>query len=188
MVLQRDPNASDAAQARALAVVARWRAGGGDPQALLRRRRCRPRPLPPLPASTTFLTLDREGNAVACALTMDNLFGTGRVVPGMGFLLAASPAVAPLPLSRRRDRLEREHPRFPRGGRRLRPGGRGARGGASAMMNTLRSDQPMPVPVPEPGRANVIACSRYLPGSERSCAWATDPRGFGLAPAASELE
>jgi gamma-glutamyltranspeptidase / glutathione hydrolase len=39
----------------------------------------------------------------------------------------------------------------------------------------------MPAPVPEPGRANVMACSRYLPDSERSCAWATDPRGSGLA-------
>ena len=38
-----------------------------------------------------------------------------------------------------------------------------------------------PLAVPEPGRANVIACSRYLPDSERSCGWATDPRGFGLA-------
>ena len=29
---------------------------------------------------------------------MDNLFGTGRIVPGLGFLLAASPAGVPPPL------------------------------------------------------------------------------------------
>ena len=184
MVLQRDPNASDAAQARALAVVARWRAGGGDPQALLAAD-VPPAPAPALPASTTFLTLDREGNAVACALTMDNLFGTGRVVPGMGFLLAASPAVAPVPLLAAAIAWNQNIHAF-----RAETGGSGQEGAglaaAAAMMNTLRGDQPMPVPVPEPGRANVIACSRYLPGSERSCGWATDPRGFGLALGSTE--
>jgi gamma-glutamyltranspeptidase/glutathione hydrolase len=49
------------------------------------------------------------------------------------------------------------------------------------MLNTLRTNQPMAVPVPDPGRANVIACSRYLPDNEGSCGWATDPRGAGLA-------
>jgi gamma-glutamyltranspeptidase/glutathione hydrolase len=39
----------------------------------------------------------------------------------------------------------------------------------------------MPNPVPEPGRANVIACARYLPDENGSCTWATDPRGVGLA-------
>ena len=40
--------------------------------------------LPVLPASTTFATLDQDGNAVVCATSMDNLFGTGRIVPGHG--------------------------------------------------------------------------------------------------------
>ena len=39
----------------------------------------------------------------------------------------------------------------------------------------------MPVPVPDPGRANVIACGRYLPGENSECGWAIDPREFGLA-------
>jgi gamma-glutamyltranspeptidase/glutathione hydrolase len=52
---------------------------------------------------------------------------------------------------------------------------------AAALMNTLRSNQPMPVPVPEPGRANVIACNRYLPGENNTCGWANDPRESGLA-------
>jgi gamma-glutamyltranspeptidase/glutathione hydrolase len=45
----------------------------------------------PVPASTGLVAVDREGNAVACALTMNNLFGTGRVAPGTGLLLAAAP-------------------------------------------------------------------------------------------------
>jgi gamma-glutamyltranspeptidase/glutathione hydrolase len=52
---------------------------------------------------------------------------------------------------------------------------------ASALMNALRTGQPMPVPVPDPGRANVVACGRYLPGNPDSCAAATDPREPGLA-------
>ena len=177
--LVQNPEAVEQAEARALAVAARWREGGGDPQALLSA------PLPagslaPLPASTTFLVLDRSGNAVACALTMDNLFGTGRIVPGMGFLLAASPASVPPPLLAAAIAWNRPTHSF-----RAEVGGSGQEAAplaaALAMMNTLRSSQAMGALVPEPGRANVIACSRYLPGESGTCAWATDPRGFGLA-------
>lgn len=43
------------------------------------------------PAATTFVVVDRESSAVACALTMNNLFGTGRVAPGTGIVLATLP-------------------------------------------------------------------------------------------------
>jgi hypothetical protein len=49
------------------------------------------------------------------------------------------------------------------------------------MLNALRTNQPMAVTVPEPGRVSVIECSRYLPGENGSCAWAGDPRDAGLA-------
>ena len=52
---------------------------------------------------------------------------------------------------------------------------------AVGMLNALRTNRPMAAPVPDPGRANVIECSRYLPGENGSCAWATDPREPGLA-------
>lgn len=178
-VLAQNPEASGQAGARALAVAARWREGGGDPKALLSAT-LPAGSLPPLPASTSFLTLDRKGNAVACAVTMDNLFGTGRMVPGLGFLLAASPRSVPPPLlAAALDWNPRSH------AFRAAAGGTGQEGAALAaalaMINALRSAQPMPVPVPEPGRANVIACSRNLPGDSRSCLTATDPRGSGLA-------
>jgi len=178
-VLQANQADMAGAEARALAVAAAWRTGGSDPVALLTQ----PVPsvaVPPLPASTSFATLDQDGNAVVCALSMGNLFGTGRVAPTLGFLLAASPrAVTPPLLSAALAYNERLHAfRAAVGG----SGQEGAPGAAAlAMMNTLKTQTPMAAEVPEPGRANVIACGRYLPGTERSCGWATDPRGAGLA-------
>ena len=50
-----------------------------------------PVPSPENPAATSFVVADREGSAVACGLTMNNLFGTGRIAPGTGILLAMKP-------------------------------------------------------------------------------------------------
>ncbi len=46
---------------------------------------------PENPAAISFVTLDGSGSAVACALTMNNQFGTGRIAPGTGILPAALP-------------------------------------------------------------------------------------------------
>ncbi len=46
---------------------------------------------PENPAATGFVTVDRSGSAVACSLTMNSLFGTGRVAPGTGIIPAAAP-------------------------------------------------------------------------------------------------
>ncbi len=43
------------------------------------------------PAAATFVAADREGSAAVCAFTLNGLFGTGRVAPGTGVLLAAAP-------------------------------------------------------------------------------------------------
>jgi gamma-glutamyltranspeptidase/glutathione hydrolase len=180
MTLQHDPSAFGSAAARALAVAARWREGGGDPQALLTATDLQEVALPALPASTSFVTIDKDGGAVACALSMGNLFGTGRIVQGMGFLLAASPASVPPPLYAAAIAWNDHAHEF-----RAAVSGSGLAGAPMAvavgMINALRTNRAMAQPVPDPGRANVIECSRYLPGENGSCAWATDPREPGLA-------
>jgi len=47
---------------------------------------------PPAPGTgTSFVAVDREGSAVACGLTLNNLFGTGRIAPDTGVVLSALP-------------------------------------------------------------------------------------------------
>ena len=183
-VLANNPNDIAGAEARSLAVVARYRAGGITPAAVLAARDLPPAGPTLFPASTSFVTMDRFGNAVACALTLDNLFGTGRIFPGLGFLAAASPAAVPPPLLSAGVVWNDHIKAF-----RAAAGGSGQAGAplavAAALINTLKSDRPMSVPVPDPGRANVIACARYLPGESSECGWANDPREFGLAVGAN---
>ena len=131
------------------------------------------------PASTSYATLDPDGNAVICALSMNNLFGTGRMVKDMGFLAAASPAAVPAPLlsvgllwNERRHAFHAAAGGTPHAGAPLAV--------AAAVSNAVRTGSPMAALAPEPGRANVIFCGRYLPGSRNSCAAAADPRDAGL--------
>ena len=165
-----------AAQARSLAVAETWRQRGGDPMAALAASGGGT--LPTLPASTGWVVLDRDGNSVACTVTMDNLFGTGRIAPGTGMLLAAAPR--PLPLLAAAIAWNPNLHGF-----RAAVTGTGqdaaALAAAFAMNNALHSPSALPVPAPEPGRANAIACSRYLPGETGNCSWAVDPRTPGLA-------
>jgi gamma-glutamyltranspeptidase / glutathione hydrolase len=180
-VLRTNPAALAEAGTRAQEVAAAWRRSGGDPRALLSAE-SPGAPLPPLPATTTFVTLDNQGGAVACALTMDNLFGTGRVAPGVGFLLAASPAGVPHPLLAAAIAYDGARKTF-----HAAVGGSGQSASAlaiaAAMASALRTGAAMATPVPDPGRANAIVCARGLPGAEKSCTWAADPRGSGLAAA-----
>ena len=160
-VLQHDPSGGQAAADAALATAAKARGAA----------------LPALPASTSFLVIDGKGGAVACALTMNNLFGTGRVAPGTGIVLAASPAVKPAPLLTAgiawNANLHAFHAAV---------GGTGQNAAAIAAayaMSQALAGAPLTA-TPEPGRANVIACTRYLPGESDSCHFTSDPRGAGL--------
>ena len=178
-VLRGSPANVQGANDRAIALAALWRRGGGDPQTLLATQ-APAASLPALPASTSFVTLDRDGDAVACSVSMNNLFGTGRVASGTGILLAASPAAVPLPLLSAAIAYNAHVDAF-----HAEAAGSGQEGAplatAVALQNALATGSAMAAAVPEPGRANAIVCSRYLPGVESSCRWATDPRGAGLA-------
>jgi gamma-glutamyltranspeptidase / glutathione hydrolase len=183
-VLADNPNDLAAASARALAVVARYRQGGATPEAVLAARDLPLTGSTVFPASTSFVTMDRSGNAVACALTMDNLFGTGRIMPGLGILAAASPAAVPPPLLSAGVVWNDNIKAF-----RAAAGGSGQAGApiavAVGLINTLKTNRPLSAPIPDPGRANVIACGRYLPGENSGCDWANDPRESGLAVGAN---
>ncbi len=176
-VLVKNLNATEAAGQRALGAAAAFRRGGANAEAVLAGSDVASS-IGALPASTTFGALDQNGGAVMCAVSMGNLFGTGRIAPGTGVLMAVSPARAPQPL------LSVAMLYSPAGfAFHGMAGGSGQDGAplaaAVGLVNGMRGK--MPVAPPEPGRANVIVCPGYLPGNAASCAMSTDPRGFGLA-------
>ncbi len=178
--LSNSTGAIAAANARALAVVARYRAGGVTPDQVLAAANLTAAPAVLFPASTGFVTLDRDGNAVACVLTLNNLFGTGRILPGLGFLAAASPAAVPAPLLAAglvwNDRKDAFLAAVAGSGQSAAP-----LAVALALTDTLQTGRPVSSRIPDPGRANIVACAKYLPGDTASCAWTNDPRESGLA-------
>ncbi len=171
------------AGAMSQAAAATWRAQGGDPQTILASGTLSGT-LPALPASTSFVVVDRKGDAVACSITMDNLFGTGRVAPGTGIVLAASPAAKPMALLTAAIAWNGSRQAF-----RAAAGASGQNGaalaGAVGISQALSGQLPAQEPVPDPGRANAAGCTGYVPGSPDTCRFATDPRGAGLAAAGS---
>lgn len=135
-------------------------------------------------ASAGLVTLDPEGNAVTCAFSMNNLFGTGRVVADTGILLGAAPglgSVPPAPLA-----VALATGRDMRGFRAATAGSgqqaAGAAAGAS-LAAALRRAAPAETfaAVPEPGRGMVISCPGYAPSSTATCTGMADPRGGGVA-------
>ncbi len=178
--LQNNPSDASGAQARAGGAVSRWRAGAGDPAAILASGGAGA--LPSSGAGTGFAVLDRDGNSVVCSVSMGNLFGTGRIAPGTGVLLGASPSAYGQPLLAAALAYNTNVRGF-----RAAVAGSGQEGAplavAVGMNNALRSTAALPAAVPEPGRANAIACARYLPDNDGSCTWAVDPRSSGLAAA-----
>ena len=183
-VLAGSPDDLAGAAARAMAVLARYRAGGITPEAVLAARDLPPALEQVFPASTSFITLDRNGGAVACVLTMDNLFGTGRIFPGLGFLAAASPSAVPVPPLAVALAWNSNLKAFRAA---VAGSGQGAapEAVAQAMLQTLQTSRPARVPVPDPGRVNIVACGQYLPGENSECGWVNDPREPGLAVGAN---
>lgn len=129
-----------------------------------------------LPASTSFVVTDAQGGAVACALTMDNLFGNGRIAPGTGIVMAASPASHPLPLLPAAIAQRGSAPVAV-----VAASGQAdaAAEAASALYQAVHGGNAASItPATAQGRANVIACPN---GTASSCTVHTDQRGAGLA-------
>ena len=130
-----------------------------------------------LPASASFMALDKDGGAVICVTSMNNLFGTGRIAPGTGVLLAASPRTNPTPDLAASMAYATGSYAF-----RAASSGTGQNEAADAarigLANALTGQNQ---PVPEPGRANVISCPGNVPGGEASCRASAALGGNGLA-------
>ncbi|GAB0115338.1 gamma-glutamyltransferase [Acidisoma sp. C75] len=181
--LRHHPTDIAAANAAALAVATAYRAGvdAADPSALLKDPNLPGGHLPPLAASTSFVTMDGSGGAVACSLTMNNLFGNGRIAPGTGILLGASPNRGQAPLLSAALIWNKPTNAF-----RAAIGGSGQEGAPLAVGMTaadaLRDrGKYFGTTVPDPGRINAISCPARVPGDIHSCSWITDPRGAGAA-------
>ncbi len=181
----KDGQSVEAAGSRGQSVAAAWRRQGGAAEALMSAQ------VPaagtgPLPASAALAVFDRAGNAVSCAFTMNNMFGTGRVTPGLGMLLAAAPGlgqVQPPLLSAAiawNPNLEALH---------MVAAGSGQHAAPLAVAGPLArvvEGGLVPQGAVEtgrmaPGRGQYGICSSYLPGSQSSCVAITDPQGPGVA-------
>ncbi len=185
----------DAAQARAQAVLAaapRGADGTPDLAALVNAplEGASPRAWP---ASAGVVAFDRDGNAASCAFTLNNLFGTGRVAPGLGFLLAAAPGFGPVetpPLAAAIAYAPVTRAFRSAGaasGQGDAPVSLAAAIGAEALRNALPSDAAASAaPAAPQGRVQFAACPRFLPGAAELCSAASDPRGAGVALGATE--
>lgn len=142
-----------------------------------------------LPASAGLVVVDRDGMAVSCTFTMNNLFGTGRVAPGTGILLAAAPGIGQV------------QPPLLSAGIAVVPNTRGFRAAAAgsgqagapaavgvALSGALRGldAEAALAAVPDPGRGLLVSCPRTLPGVADGCTAAADRRGGGLVQGSAE--
>ena len=140
-------------------------------------------PARPLPASTGLVVVDRDGMAVTCAFTMNNLFGTGRIAPGTGVVLGAAPGLGQVTPPWLAAGLV--HVPNTRAFRAAAAGSGQATAPvavAAALAGALRGAEAGAAlaAVPEPGRGLLVTCPRTLPGVAEGCTAAVDPRGAGL--------
>lgn len=179
------------AEQAALAAAAAVRAGT-QPETILAGTLPSGGSLPPLLGATSgFAVVDRDGQAVACAMTMNNLFGTGRMAPTFGLILAAAPGIGAVPpalpslLMVTNANLRAFRLAAVASGGASAPVALGAAAARALAGETAQAALAAPRSFggaeDTTSRVNLISCARYLPGSNAACSWAADPRGNGLA-------
>jgi len=173
------------AAARGLGAVAQWRRQGGDPRTYAQLQ-APGGSLGTLPATSGLVVFDRNGIAVSCAFTMNNLFGTGRIVPGMGVLLASAAGighVAPPLLSAAiafNPNIRGFRAGFAASGQQDAPIGV-AGPAARLLLNGEFPDLALTNGAIGQARTQMATCGRYLPGRPESCEIISDPRAGGVA-------
>lgn len=141
----------------------------------------------PLPGGSGFVVVDNRGGAVACALTMNGAFGTGRMAPGTGMMIAAAPpqpSFSTLPLGvlmAFNPHVKEFHFAGAAGG--------AAAGAALGRVAALVLDEDVPVQEAVSGAVSgredvsgllaVASCPEGMPPQARLCRVVTDPRGSG---------
>ncbi|MBO1324536.1 gamma-glutamyltransferase [Acetobacter sp. TBRC 12305] len=165
--------------ARAEQVVAAWRArpaaqqGVAQAQAVLEGGAVPTGgALPPLPASTSFVVTDRMGETVSCALSMNNLFGTGRIAGSTGIILAASPTRLPQPLLP--VAIAHQGGQFRAAAA---ASGQNVAADTAAIALHAAISGVRPQVTQGLGRANLVSCPQGLPGAGACFGW-TDPRDY----------
>jgi gamma-glutamyltranspeptidase/glutathione hydrolase len=129
-----------------------------------------------------FIAVDKDGGAVACNVSMGQLFGARIVVPGTGILLATpspeSAAISPMVIAN------------PGNGEFVYAGAAGGTPGAAYAAGaiarvTVRDGQPLAQALAaraaQGGWVNAVVCVGGMRGGGGSCQGATDPAGGGLA-------
>ncbi|SLN48963.1 gamma-glutamyltransferase [Oceanibacterium hippocampi] len=135
-------------------------------------------------ASTSFLTVDRQGNAVACAVTMNRPFGIADLAAISGTIPAAAdnPSKGPAPLLVAFNRYTDQF----YGAAVATGGARTPERVAAAAFRMLRKrdDAGQAMAHSKGGLLNLAVCPEGLPDKPKSCRAVNDPAGFGLASSA----
>jgi gamma-glutamyltranspeptidase/glutathione hydrolase len=128
-----------------------------------------------------FVAVDRRGNAVACMVGMGQLFGTRKVAPGTGIMMAApgggsNAMMGPMLISNR-NTGDFFLAGFASGG----PSAPAALG--TVARQAMRERQPLPTALAGVGGVQVgmVVCPDGLRQNRTLCQLGTDPRSYGLA-------
>ncbi|WP_152415335.1 gamma-glutamyltransferase [Caenispirillum salinarum] len=148
----------------------------------------------PVPGAAGLLTVDPDGQAVACAFTLNGPFGTGRMAPGFGTMIAAPP---PAPEQTRQPlaALLAWNPYVKEFHFAAVAGGTGAQTAVGTVAaRTLKEDVPLGQAVEGvvagrqdiAGQVSAAWCPKGAPSHVALCRVATDPRGSGYGMIAGQ--